>query len=299
MSSNIRLFKYVSSETAFEILSKGTLRFSSPLEFNDPFDVSIKALFGYDVISERMRAFDELKTLLLLPEFPEGNNCDLYLLLKATHAKLKNCSSEQRQKFLLLPNKDVWNEEELIQSYQNTLQLIKSTYEDTGIFCASSNHENYLLWAHYANKHKGVVLEFSPNLEKDSVLRLATKVNYSERRPFVYYSHSDYYQKALFKTTSDVLNTYYKEIFYTKSLEWRYEDEVRVSFPGLLSAGQKYDDIGYHNDELKGVYFGCKSDVEFNKRLLNLALLRNPHANLFQMSEDQYQYKLHTTQIIL
>lgn len=43
-----RLFKYVDVDGTMAILGDGTLLFSSPLYLNDPFDVSIQTLFGYD-----------------------------------------------------------------------------------------------------------------------------------------------------------------------------------------------------------------------------------------------------------
>ena len=39
-------FKYTSAETARQVLANRTLRWSSPLLFNDPFDVPRELLFG-------------------------------------------------------------------------------------------------------------------------------------------------------------------------------------------------------------------------------------------------------------
>jgi hypothetical protein len=34
------------------------------------------------------------------------------------------------------------------------------------VFCSTKNHDSLLMWAHYAQAHKGVVLRFLPDKQK-------------------------------------------------------------------------------------------------------------------------------------
>lgn len=86
------------------------MRFSTPLEFNDPFDISIQTLFGYDVISERLGAFDELIEVVLAEELPPGNDSEIYKKIKLLHETLKIAPQEYRDRFKNIPREDVWNE---------------------------------------------------------------------------------------------------------------------------------------------------------------------------------------------
>ena len=60
---------------------------------------------------------------------------------------------------------------------------IISQFQDSGIFCATKKQANLLMWAHYAESHRSVVLGFKPDLEKDSFLRLLEPVTYSDILP--------------------------------------------------------------------------------------------------------------------
>jgi hypothetical protein len=67
-------YKYVTVETALLILQNRTLKYSSPVIFNDPFDVQTKVDFGFEV-SDFMEAFiDELYRLVHAEQEPVGDN---------------------------------------------------------------------------------------------------------------------------------------------------------------------------------------------------------------------------------
>jgi hypothetical protein len=75
-----------------------------------------------------------------------------------------------------------------------------------GVLCFSSNWHNPLLWGHYADKHRGVVLGFEV---RDELLR---NVRYVKTRP----------------TLSQVSEKTAQKLLFTKFYDWRYEEEFRV-----------------------------------------------------------------------
>lgn len=179
-------------------------------------------------------------------------------------------------------------------SGEELLQKIQVEFAASGVFCASKRFNNYLLWAHYAQGHQGAVLEFVPNAEKDSMLILAEEVVYSDERPHLYYSHRDFLIKSMFRQTEDVLGEYTKNITKNKSVEWAYEEEIRLYMPGLVNIfeGKRNHCLTYHPDELRAVYLGCRMDRATRERIVDLATNRNPSVEVYEMVPDPHKYQL-------
>lgn len=81
------------------------------------------------------------------------------------------------------------------------------------IFSSSKDYNNHLLWAHYANSHKG----FCVGYNKSDIENLSYKVsdiNYSKKLP----------------TFKKIKKETFIEILYTKSYEWCYENECRALY---------------------------------------------------------------------
>lgn len=115
--------------------------------------------------------------------------------------------------------------------------------EGIKICCFSTICDNLLMWAHYADKHKGICLQFDITEDNsnalDSLMHVQyTNVNYS----FNYIHDSD---------------GYIRKLVCTKALDWAYEKEIRVSKPVMEG------NICYYNPRmLKSVILGCKSEAE-------------------------------------
>ncbi|WP_413943075.1 DUF2971 domain-containing protein [Bdellovibrio sp. HCB-162] len=287
----LKIFKYSPAETIYTILYYGTILFSSPAKFNDPFDISIQSVAPYDFIEKRTDSFDPLIEMILSNKLPDGNGSEVYKKIALMHSKLKHANTKQREAARNMPRLDVWDIEAVTNSYNALLKDLKEKIESSGIFCASQTAHNHLLWAHYADDHRGAVIEFSPNLEKDSMFRRMRKVTYSNERPHLYNSYKDFVTKSLTWTSNQILADYFDRITLTKSLEWEYEEEVRLVIPkpGGVTEDEK---LGYHNEELKALYIGCRMDNVIVAPLIAMARARNPSVEIYKMVPDIYEYKL-------
>lgn len=76
-----------------------------------------------------------------------------------------------------------------------------------------------LLWAHYADKHKGVALEFGFRRKPDLF-----KMRYRRKRPSVPFVPSEDISPAIQKMKEKVITRCLK----TKHISWRYEREWRI-----------------------------------------------------------------------
>lgn len=96
------------------------------------------------------------------------------------------------------------------RTHRMAVRMTRDYFSRTwGMLCFSSNWRDPVLWAHYADKHKGICIGFDIPDE----MNITKRVNYvSERLPF---------PESLSIEHSDAL-------LYTKYSSWAYEEEVRV-----------------------------------------------------------------------
>ena len=67
-------YKYVTSETALLILKNRTLRYRSPVTFNDPFDTQTRVSYGFEMVDFMEYFINELYRLAHDEQEPMGDN---------------------------------------------------------------------------------------------------------------------------------------------------------------------------------------------------------------------------------
>lgn len=90
-------------------------------------------------------------------------------------------------------------------------------FDDTGIISFTESYNNLLMWSHYADEHKGIVIEFDYHALKTHFNKILSVSNSIER---VLYNRERH--EVLPCTTSPKRN------LLTKSDDWIYEKEHRV-----------------------------------------------------------------------
>ena len=105
----------------------------------------------------------------------------------------------------------------------SSLKFQKNWNHENCLLSVSKTAKNTVMWAHYADKHKGVVI----GIDFDNVFPEANRecgvlmepVNYSEQRPKI----------NILTDFNDSPKAYLKAVL-TKSIEWKYEQEFRTVF---------------------------------------------------------------------
>jgi len=146
------LYKYVTAGTAVRIL-KGSIRFTQPGAFNDPFE--------------------------LLPQFLISTELD------EVERNFRFCMHSPRRTGLDRKRKV---SAEAIQGDFQARKIVASLNDKVGILCLSKNHESLLMWAHYADEYAGAVVEFD---ESHEFFQGPISVKYQTRRPV--YDLKDFY----------------------------------------------------------------------------------------------------------
>ena len=141
------LYKYVKFETLKGIL-EGSIRFSQPGAFNDPF---------------------EMVPELYVPEGWRSEKIDIRFSLTAPRRE---------------PLVGVLDDS-FVSSYcsdQNSRGILASLNEAVGILCLSKNDSSLSMWAHYADSYRGALVKFD---ETHEFFSGHFEVKYSEHRPKV------------------------------------------------------------------------------------------------------------------
>lgn len=163
--------------------------------------------------------------------------------------------------------------------------LIQSI-DSSGIYSLSKQKKgelfpaNELLWAHYADSHKGFCIEY--DLEKlqggsnrrDFDIKNVLSVAYEYERPEVTEDDDDF--------------SIQKKTFGTKSNPWEHENEIRLVF--------KTDGVKpIPNDAIKSIYFGLK--IGYSERKMITESLKDKNITLYQIGRVENLYKLDAVEL--
>lgn len=155
---------------------------SSRLDFNDPYDAY--PAFDKDVVRLRNCIDNDLRSRGF--SFSERRKILEKLIVEFFRSDARG-----------------WN------GYHRALHELDS---HTGIFCLTENVREMLMWAHYANSHKGFCLVIDPYEDLDFLVHL-NPVKYSDQRQMV---------SCAFRDPEDV-----DKVYFHKALCWAYEKEWR------------------------------------------------------------------------
>lgn len=203
-------YKYLPfTDGALKAITESTMKFTCPLEFNDPFDCN---------------PYYNKESILNYPK----NRPDLY--------------KKTIQNLGLSPGKGVQAKRKIAASLKNSIDIgefRRDLIKNVGIVCLSKDALNILMWSHYADFHKGMVLEFRIPIKgtKEDVSLMNERLTpfpviYSKQRPHIMLGT---------EKPKDIV----EKLVLTKSIHWKYEKEERVidrnRSPGIYH---------YHRDEI-------------------------------------------------
>lgn len=133
-------------------------------------------------------------------------------------------------------------------------QFRKTITQDNGVISFSNNWSQPLMWAHYADSHRGLALGF------DVPKRLLFEIEYAETRikPDTDVDHSESSMEGLIH-----------KLLRTKHREWSYEDEYRLvrSLEDCVGEDGKYFAVFNDKTVLKEVILGARYETSHAEQL--------------------------------
>lgn len=188
-------YKYLPfNDGSLKMISDGTIKFTCPLEFNDPFDC--------------MPAYDPDSIANIHKSRPD-------LIRKAGDSMGLSPAKRLMHKGVFIKN---------IADAVNSGDFAKASISNVSAFCVSRTPCNTLMWSHYADFHQGFVVELRIPMDAPHELlknMIPHEVSYTEERPVIDWG----------RTHPDDIQKYY----FTKSIDWKYEQEERVINPGQIA----------------------------------------------------------------
>lgn len=234
------LWKYLSPERA-NVFSDLTLRFTQAAAFNDPFEVVpyVAELLPQHAENQYFAQFDSA-----VPELYEES---LRKVLAEHDLTLDEIDSFLAESGSLASARKLLTPPDLIAQAKDYLKLFSRAAVDAatptfgrsfqekfgerfGILSLSADPSSLLMWAHYADCHRGFVLglraEHEFLIRKDAVgaIGRALPVEYAQSRPAI----TAYDPSIPIETHA---NRLVRQILLTKSVEWKYEREYRMVLP--------------------------------------------------------------------
>lgn len=266
--------KYVSAEIAKIALANKTLRWSSPLLFDDPFDVTRVLAAGIKPSEIQECLIDRVIDLVQNnAELPLELNPQLRFIIETLRKSGRNDVKEEIFSSLRDLKNELVTESPALSELRKTWKKMAPTFR---ILCFSARNNITPMWDRYADKYRGAVLEFSCLKELDSPWLIAELVQY---RP----SFLDKTGWGRLSTLNQEAATKYifHESCYTKTPGWSYQEEWRiVSFKRPGEDGE-YSDYKFNPKELSAVYLGPEIGAEDKETILSLLKNELSHVNVY------------------
>lgn len=176
-------------------------------------------------------------------------------------------------------DKDITSENlELLKTNTNNVLANKDLF---AIFSTSKDFKNELLWAHYANSHKGFCIEYDLNRlqkvdgEKNVIIQ---PIKYKSEPP----------KFNVLDLVCNIENQIANKVAFCKSKAWGYEKELRI-------LTMKHGKVQHPFDAITGIYFGINSSEELKKRVKEA--LKNHSVDFYGMNRKEKSYLLSDTTI--
>jgi hypothetical protein len=259
-NSFMKLYKYVSPYLWSSILKEKRIRFSPPAAFNDPFEMRA----AYECLTEAAEVEENLTEDHLKTSLKEWLH-EQYTYLPSVVVKLVLLGFVKALKRRVGPQGV-----EIACTMINgvTRGILDAFYqglnENIGVLSLTEKPDDLLMWAHYAQNHKGFVIEFDGKHEyfhrqdnPSDDFHYVRKVNYSIFRPNI----------CLTPETATVM-------LLTKSEDWKYEQEWRMlSWLEDSSVINEVDGEPIHLFSfsptcITGIIFGCRMLPQSRKEMI-------------------------------
>jgi hypothetical protein len=254
------IYKYTSFDSGKLILEHSSLRFSQVEALNDPFELS--------------PLMDKYKRTLKAKARNEPKLRDGFI-------KMSLIEKEALIQYIIKPSIET-----VVDSIKNNL-----------ILSLTKKENNLLMWSHYADSHKGILIGFDSGNDffqgkEHREMTCTYNVHYSEERPEFFDCHT---VLSKYKPIESSVGAY-RRMLLTKSPEWEYEQEVRMFALSKGASEVSNDNIYLFNfpkEALKKIVFGCQMSNVDKDELAKFIRVLYPNVELFEalLSNSKFDLK--------
>lgn len=220
------------------------------------------ALYIYDKIDNDMKGFIRNKNPLNFSYDGISEECKLRIELFQTNTttyiynQFPNFIDENKLYFNAINHALQEEVKEVFLQIRRTIRCA----------CFTTTNDNLLMWSHYADSHKGFCIEYeitNYNLENCSLYNNLYPVIYTNNIKYVTYEVLKEYSG--FRDDSTLWGMYRKGLL-GKSIDWKYENEWRLTLP-YSKTDEIFDETFF---SINKIYLGSKMPEESKKEIIKL-----------------------------
>lgn len=281
------LYKFCDLETAIKILDSGSLRWSSPNCFNDPYEMDNSTPFDitHDALIDAL--VKTAASMIFAKEEPKGTT-PVINAVKRWRDEERFTSPEEAQEVLkglaaqiTEPHKEVL--EKIGQDWLRFASGIRiCSFSET----LESNHA----WRTFGDNHTGVALRFA--VGDGTQHKKPMKMQYKTERPSIS-AMKDHVAAILYNTRVQPQDRFL-ELFLTKAPDYKNDKEWRSFTRAKVEDGNTstFNDIPFETQELTGLYFGLNTPESSKRDLSKLFKNISTKGKCFQAEVSAQSYEL-------
>lgn len=286
------LIKFTDSTAALAILAEQKLRWSSPDRFGDPFELSFKSGFNFDLQSLLDSTIKLASSMVFAPEQPKGDS-PLINAIKRWREEDRFRTAEEAHGVLrdLLTKMVDYRQDQLLAAHAKWQEYVRQVR----VCCFSSKPDNVTAWEAFGDQHRGIAIRFA--LTGSDVFASAKPVVYQMERPQLTSLREQL--GAILHNRRDAIVERFKDHFFIKGSHRKLEQEWRcqITSPSDISISHMdpaewYDDIPFPATQVTGIFFGINTDEEVKDQVCQLAQERYPQAKILQAVPGKMGYTL-------
>jgi len=265
------LYKYMNMDCnkVWDILINESLFFYPPTKFNDPYDCKIQ--FNYDDCTES--DFREIFTSFLRKANSTRPENDIIKEVDKIIASGGHMSERWRSKFR-----------------EHAKRELQPDLDRMGLLCLSEDRDNILLWAHYADNHKGLCFEFDSKVlqEKYYCKKIEYEKKYISLKEFYWPFHNEQNEECA------------RLLLLRKSEHWEYENEWRIIIDWQeieKRGGTRLFKMPEHL--LTGIILGLEMDKKDKEKVRDMIHRFGLKPKLYEAKKDESSFRLNIEEVPL
>lgn len=287
-------FKYYNFDVVKLVLKNKTVKWSSPVIFNDPFDLQVDIDYDFQMEDMKETLLEEITRIVYSEKEPAGNskNNSFAMLLELRNYRKKVSVEKFKDLFGPAINKGAENAQIALEEGRSMWKKFRNRLR---VFCVSEINDDLLMWAHYSDCHTGAVLKLKCLKGKNRALSAAVPVQYQEDLPKL--ATKKEFIKDLTGQIELNADNSFKVFATTKSVHWDHEKEWRCIVLDSSSNGQLYEYGRILPQEIESIYLGCKMKIEKQEEILSMLIGDLNHVQVYKAYKNLKYFKLIFKQI--
>ncbi len=284
-------FKYMTAEIAKIVLVSHILRWSSPLLFNDPFDVQRDFNLGFEPEELKEPLVNEIMNLVSAKQIPDVSSeprAERLIKCLRREADTRKIILEELPVLIDKGCQGIKNSDNYKEMKEQWSKLIP----EFRILCLSEECDIMPMWSHYSESHKGAVIELQCLNGLDSPWLAAKPVVYQDSPPILATKQERIKSITGQKALDSKSWKFYEPYVLTKTTAWEYEKEWRiVSFMRPGESGL-YSGYRFHTREIRAVYLGCEISDEDAADIISLLKYDLSHVRAYRAKRLEHERTL-------